>query len=124
MGTVSSLGALMCIGFGALGYGTVVSMLLAPLWIYLGGAMTLGLVLIVAPEPSLDSEPLCDARVALVVRAPAAECAICLAHADAPVALACGHAFHAACVARWIARRATCPLCRARIGIERSSSHT
>jgi hypothetical protein len=26
---------------------------------------------------------------------------------------ACGHAFHAACIARWFARAATCPVCRA-----------
>jgi hypothetical protein len=53
----------------------------------------------------------------LVATAPAVaqECPICLAHAEAPVALACGHAFHLACVDRWLAHDATCPMCRRRL---------
>jgi hypothetical protein len=55
--------------------------------------------------------------VAPVATAPCAaqECPICLAHAEAPVALACGHAFHRACVERWLAHAATCPMCRRRL---------
>jgi hypothetical protein len=47
--------------------------------------------------------------------AEAQECPICLSHASSPVALSCGHAFHKACVARWLAcgAHATCPICRA-----------
>jgi len=30
----------------------------------------------------------------------------------APEALACGHAFHGACIRRWLAKAATCPLCK------------
>ena len=65
-----------------------------------------------------------DALAALastLARAPAAECPICMAHADPAVALACGHAFHAECIGRWVAAaarkraRATCPMCRAAV---------
>ena len=33
--------------------------------------------------------------------------------AHATAVTACGHAFHAACIARWLARARTCPVCRA-----------
>jgi len=38
-------------------------------------------------------------------------CPICLDRGCAAVT-ACGHAFHAACIARWLARATTCPACR------------
>ena len=46
------------------------------------------------------------------------DCAICLLAIDAGaiiVTLRCEHTFHAECVTRWAARRATCPICRSRI---------
>lgn len=54
-------------------------------------------------------------RVRVEVSAAEVECPICLAHARDPVALGCGHAFHAVCITRWLATsvRATCPICRA-----------
>ncbi len=85
---------------------TVVAILLAPACV---AAVTLGALTVAR----LDDEHSVVARVALVVRAPPAECTVCLAHADAPVALACGHAFHAACLSRWLELTPTCPLCRA-----------
>ena len=41
------------------------------------------------------------------------DCPICLMRADAPVSLVCGHAFHEACIARWLMVSLTCPTCRA-----------
>ena len=43
-----------------------------------------------------------------------AECSICIAPHDrrGSVKLACGHCFHAPCIARWLARARTCPVCR------------
>lgn len=49
----------------------------------------------------------------MVAPADAQECPICLAHAEAPVSLVCGHAFHEECITRWLAVRVTCPMCRA-----------
>ena len=46
------------------------------------------------------------------------DCAICLLAITAGsivVTLRCEHTFHAECVTRWAARRATCPICRSRI---------
>jgi hypothetical protein len=44
----------------------------------------------------------------------ASVCPICLCAATPPDAeTACGHGFHAACIARWTARARTCPVCRA-----------
>jgi hypothetical protein len=42
-------------------------------------------------------------------------CAICLDGAGALEPLACGHAFHRACAARWLAAHPTCPICRAKL---------
>lgn len=55
-------------------------------------------------------------------------CAICLealskAAADpCTLGLACGHAFHGACIQRWLstARRRTCPLCNTKVAIGES----
>jgi hypothetical protein len=46
------------------------------------------------------------------VAADAEKCPVCLELGCGAVA-ACGHAFHAACIARWLARATTCPVCRA-----------
>ena len=42
------------------------------------------------------------------------ECSICWEEAESAGAsrLQCGHSFHAACLAEWLARSLTCPLCR------------
>ena len=44
----------------------------------------------------------------------AAECSICIAPHErrGSVKLACGHCFHAPCIARWLGRARTCPVCR------------
>ena len=92
---------------------TVVPVLLAPACV---AAVTLGALTVARLDdehPESHAHRAHRAVVALVVRAPPAECIVCLAHADAPVALACGHAFHAACVSRWLELTPTCPLCRA-----------
>ena len=49
-----------------------------------------------------------------VVFTDAAECSICIAPHDrrGSVKLACGHCFHAPCIARWLGRARTCPVCR------------
>ena len=44
-----------------------------------------------------------------------AECAICLEHSGPACRLECGHSFHAECLAKWLVRSPTCPLCRARV---------
>jgi hypothetical protein len=42
-------------------------------------------------------------------------CCICLHPLGGrPLALACGHRFHAPCVRQWLRRSRTCPCCRAR----------
>jgi hypothetical protein len=41
-----------------------------------------------------------------------AKCPVCLDLGCGAVT-ACGHAFHAACIARWLAHATTCPACRA-----------
>jgi hypothetical protein len=53
-----------------------------------------------------------------VVFTDAAECSICIApHArSGSVKLACGHCFHAQCIARWLGRARTCPVCRGPVG--------
>lgn len=51
-------------------------------------------------------------------------CAVCLEAACAGerwrALPACGHAFHAACVDRWLARAAACPVCRAAVSASAS----
>ncbi|KAF0683479.1 Aste57867_24471 [Aphanomyces stellatus] len=44
----------------------------------------------------------------------ALDCAICLSTASSTkqVRLACGHAFHASCLAQWMCTQWTCPVCR------------
>ncbi|XP_040376249.1 RING-H2 finger protein ATL56-like [Oryza brachyantha] len=48
-------------------------------------------------------------------------CAVCLDVACAGerwrALPACGHSFHAACVDRWLARTAACPVCRAAVSV-------
>uniref|UniRef100_A0A0E0JWC0 RING-type domain-containing protein n=1 Tax=Oryza punctata TaxID=4537 RepID=A0A0E0JWC0_ORYPU len=48
-------------------------------------------------------------------------CAVCLEAACAGerwrALPACAHAFHAACVDRWLARAAACPVCRAAVSV-------
>ena len=47
------------------------------------------------------------------IRAAGNECAVCHDAFEAPVTLACGHAFCARCVGAWFERSRACPLCRA-----------
>ena len=49
-----------------------------------------------------------------VVFTDAAECSICIAPHErrGSVKLGCGHCFHAPCIARWLGRARTCPVCR------------
>jgi hypothetical protein len=58
-----------------------------------------------------------------VVFTDAAECTICIApHARrGSVKLACGHCFHAQCIARWLGRARTCPVCRGPVGTDEST---
>jgi hypothetical protein len=46
------------------------------------------------------------------VAADSEKCPVCLDLGCGAVT-ACGHAFHAACIARWLERATTCPVCRA-----------
>lgn len=52
------------------------------------------------------------------------ECGVCLAELDPGarvVQLPCGHAFHPACISRWLTQcKNTCPLCAARIDVPQS----
>ena len=42
------------------------------------------------------------------------ECMICLEDMKTDIAvLSCGHIFHYDCLSKWVAKQATCPLCRA-----------
>ncbi len=109
---LSVVAARFCNALELLDARTVIAILLAPACV---AAVTLGALIVARldDEHSVVARAAAVARVALVVRAPPAECAICVAHADAPVALACGHAFHAACVSCWLELAPTCPLCRA-----------
>lgn len=44
-----------------------------------------------------------------------ASCAVCMEDVEHGArALRCGHVFHARCVAMWLRRSSTCPVCRAR----------
>ena len=51
------------------------------------------------------------------------QCAVCVCEFEAGEALTalpgCGHEYHAACIAGWLARAATCPVCRAGVDGER-----
>jgi hypothetical protein len=51
-------------------------------------------------------------RVRRVANYKAEKCPVCLDLGSGAVT-ACGHAFHAACIARWLAHATTCPVCRA-----------
>lgn len=47
------------------------------------------------------------------VEAAGGMCAICHDDLDRAVALPCSHAFCGACINRWLAKKASCPVCRA-----------
>ncbi|KAJ1278173.1 hypothetical protein BS78_04G058700 [Paspalum vaginatum] len=53
-------------------------------------------------------------------------CAVCLEAARAGerwrALPSCGHAFHAACVDRWLSRSPACPVCRAAVAVAASTS--
>ena len=73
-------------------------------------ASTVGLTGLTESEIGRATDP--------VVFTDAAECSICIApHARrGSVKLACGHCFHAQCIARWLGRARTCPVCRGPVG--------
>ncbi|KAF7109547.1 hypothetical protein CFC21_109789 [Triticum aestivum] len=54
-----------------------------------------------------------------------AECAVCLAAirvgAMAKLLPACAHVYHVECIDLWLASHSTCPLCRCRVGDDRSA---
>jgi len=59
--------------------------------------------------------PLFSRRRVASTNAPGGECAICFGEyvpGSYQLCLPCGHVFHSRCLTRWIARSATCPLCR------------
>ena len=65
-----------------------------------------------AKPPSLTAEEraLCVADVTFTE---SADCAICLqAHETHAAQLRCGHSFCRACIAEWLERARTCPVCR------------
>ncbi|XP_066347276.1 E3 ubiquitin-protein ligase Os06g0535400-like [Miscanthus floridulus] len=87
-------------------------------------AATAAVLSLASSESSASDEAHRGATVAsevagLPLPAPSHECAVCLSELPAgaePAAVralpACGHAFHADCIGRWLQLRPECPLCR------------
>ncbi|CAM9461546.1 unnamed protein product, partial [Hapterophycus canaliculatus] len=50
-----------------------------------------------------------------VVEAGSPDCSICYDQMDRPLLLPCDHLFCGECVAEWLERERTCPLCRAEV---------
>ncbi len=109
-----------CVEVGTVAVHAALAFMFVPVLTYVGGTMVV--YALMAASCGDVSEDLEDVAYVVVVertervmveRADAQDCPICLAHAEAPVSLVCGHAFHEACIARWLAVRATCPMCRA-----------
>ncbi len=96
----------------------VLAFMLVPFIVYVCGSIIICIALSCGGDEHFDYiDEIQTPHTQHVIRtrpADAQECPICLAHAEAPIALACGHAFHAACVTRWlnVSTRATCPMCR------------
>ncbi|XP_057800247.1 E3 ubiquitin-protein ligase ATL4-like [Salvia miltiorrhiza] len=71
----------------------------------------------VAPTDLLNSLPLFTFRS--VANNGGGDCAVCLskfeAHDQLRLLPVCRHAFHAACIDKWIASNQTCPLCRSTV---------
>lgn len=111
-----------CVEVGMVAVQAALAFMVVPALMYVGGTMVV-YALMVASCGDV-SEHLEDVayvvewsrigtECVMVERADAQDCPVCLAHAESPVSLVCGHAFHEACIARWLAVRATCPMCRA-----------
>jgi hypothetical protein len=43
------------------------------------------------------------------------ECSVCLSSMTSPVRTACGHVYHAECLAQWLNEHNNCPMCRAEL---------
>ncbi|KAG6437834.1 hypothetical protein SASPL_102764 [Salvia splendens] len=74
----------------------------------------------VAPSDLLHSLPLFTFRsVAMNLNSGGGDCAVCLSKFESRDQLRllplCCHAFHAACIDKWIASNQTCPLCRSTV---------
>ena len=99
---------------------TLIALMVSPVVIYVATAVVYVALVASSGDIQYDREDYeaIDARPKAHTfdAAEAQECAICLSHTSSPAALACGHAFHATCIARWLAlsAHATCPICRAR----------
>eukprot|EP00434_Breviolum_minutum_P039181 symbB.v1.2.034783.t2/scaffold4552.1/size38125/3 len=68
-----------------------------------------------AEQPGVDARPGTTAEALTATEYPAEDCAVCfevLGEACPVRKLSCGHSFHHACIAEWLLRRASCPLCK------------
>ncbi|KAK8294581.1 hypothetical protein V6Z12_D05G009200 [Gossypium hirsutum] len=72
-----------------------------------------GFLMMLVPVPGLGSFEACD-RGGETLAADGSTCAICLEGLSngTCVKTPCSHAFHGRCIARWVWRKKSCPMCR------------